>query len=166
MAKGQVVRGTPVTHIGPSGAASIAPGKPADMNGTTPQGYSSESKGYRDTEFPNRGTEYQSDAGNPGDASRTAEGTGRYGMVLSENGQDHNNPASNGRGVILDRADDYNTGYGPQDKPTMDSPVPRDAPVFDAGFIRTEDRAHMGRGSDAEGTASDDLMKVGGVMSR
>jgi hypothetical protein len=86
--------------------------------------------------------------------------------VIDPAAGDQSDPASNGRGVIFDKADDYNRGYGPQDKPTMDSPVPRDAPVFDAGFIPIEDAAHMGRGSDAEGTASDDLMKVGGVMSR
>lgn len=54
--------------------------------------------------------------------------------------------------------------------PTVDSPVPGAAPMFDTGSIIDENRAHLGKGSGATAPnpsmARDNLLKIGGVMSR
>lgn len=162
-----VVRGTPINHVGPAGAfiggrEGYSPGKPDGMAGTVKEQFSADQRGYQTD--PRSGTPYNSDLGNPDESRRVADGSGRYGVVLSENGHDHNNPASSGSGVILDGADSYGRGFQPPARETMDSPVPRHAPVFDPGFIPTEDKAHLGSGN--EGAASDGLVKGGGVMSR
>ena len=162
-----VVHGTPVNHVGPAGAfiggrEGYSPGKPQGMDQTVHENYRSDNRGYQPN--PAGGTPYNSQVGNPDEARRVAQGTGRYGVVLSENGQDHNDPKANGSGTILDGADRYANGYMPKAAPTLDSPVPRNAPVFDGSFIPREDAAHEGTSNEAG--ARDDLIKVGGVMSR
>lgn len=157
--KGSTVRGTPVRHVtvGARGEGERA-GKPSGMEGTVHEQYSSDKRGYQSDS--RSGTPYHSEDGNPPNSRRE--------VIRSTNAEssDHgnqNDPHSNGPGVMLD-VGDYGTGYAPRDEPTMDSPVPRHAPVFGTGFIETEDRAHMGKG--AENQARDDLLKIGGVMSR
>jgi hypothetical protein len=82
--------------------------------------------------------------------------------VLGENGQNMNDPASNGSGVIFDGAKASN-GFMPKRADVLDSPVPRNAPRFDPGFIPTEDAAHLGSGNER---GVDSLVAGGGVMSR
>lgn len=164
----KVVHGTPINHVGPAGAfiggrEGYSPGKPAgNERSTVNEAYASDNRGYAPN--PNGGTPYNSELGNPDEACRVAQGTGRYGVVLSENGQDHNDPKANGKGTILDGANRYANGYMPKAAPMLDSPVPRNAPVFDGSFIPAEDAAHEGSGNEAG--ARDDLIKVGGVLSR
>jgi hypothetical protein len=159
--KGSVHRGTPVNHIH-SGGAGIRPATPKGFDGTQPKQFESEKSGYRDEHATGHGTAYGSVAGNPGDARVASQG--RYGVSPGAGGVDMNNPAANGKGVVLDGANEYANGYRPRDEKLIDSPVPTDAPVFDPSFIGTEDRAHAGSGN--EGTARDNLLEIGGVMSR
>jgi len=166
-----VVRGTPTNHVGPAGALiggreGYSPGKPAGLEGTQPSGFTAEQSGYRPN--PRGGTAYNSDLGNPDEASRVAEGTGRYGKVISEGGQDHKNFASNGDGVVLDKMS--KDSADPAHQPTLDSPVPRHAPIFETDNIIAENIAHLGKGSGPtapnDDMGRDDLMKIGGVLSR
>jgi hypothetical protein len=163
--KGSVHHGTPVNHIR-SGGAGVAPGRPEGMQQTVKPQFASDNRGYQDN--PRGGTPYNSDAGNPGDARRTAEGTGLYGVVLSENGQDHNNFRSNGDGTVFDKMrGDY---HDPVAAPHLDSPVPSGAARFDTSDIAVENRAHLGKGSGPtapnDAQARDDLLAIGGTMSR
>ena len=72
--------------------------------------------------------------------------------------------------MILDGADKVSRGYSPQAAPTLDSPVPRHAPVFDTGFVEEENIEHLGKGSGptapSEEMGRDNLLKIGGVLSR
>jgi hypothetical protein len=158
MAKGSVVKGTPFNFI-PAGGAGIAPGRPQGSDSTVMPQY--RGSGIN-TQENLRGTPYQSDAGNPGDARRV-EHHDRYGRVIDPAAGDQADPAANGRGVILDKADDYAKGFQPPAAPTLDSPVPREAPIFDTTDIQREDRAHLGTHNE---DGSEGLVKGGGVMSR
>jgi hypothetical protein len=157
--KSTTTRGTPYTHIGPSGSNSGYREGGGNATNTVAEQYRGSGINTREN---TRGTPAQYEHGNPGDASRVAS-HGKYGMVESNEQRNANDPANNGDGVILDGADSYARGFAPTDRPTMDSPVPRDAPVFDEGFIRKEDVAHLGRGAERN---AGDLLEAGGVMSR
>jgi len=112
------------------------------------------------------GTVYNSDAGNPGDASRTRSDH-RYGVTDVNGGQDMNNPSSNGNGVILDGMN-RDKGYAPTPTRMMDSPVRDDAPFFDTSTIHDENLGRMGRGKGVSpDQVEDDLVGIdGGVLSR
>jgi hypothetical protein len=168
--KGVVLGEGHVNHVGPAGALignreGFTPGTPQGTKSTVLDQF----RGSGINTAPNPvGTPLQDVDGNPDETRRVAEGTGRYGVVLSENGQDHNNFASNGDGVILDKmSKDYADAAH---KPTLDSPVPREAPLFETDNIIEENRAHLGKGSGPtapnDDMSRDDLMKIGGVMSR
>jgi hypothetical protein len=163
--KSTTVRGTPVNYVGPKGAfvgnaEGRTPGVPANLDGTSLKGYGAEQSGYRLD--PRSGTPYQDSDGNPDEARRVAF-QGRSGVSPGAGGVDMNDPAANGRGVILDRADDPAKGYQPPAAPMLDSPVPSSHPNFDARFIPREDAAHLGSGNES---ATEGLVKGGGVMSR
>ena len=169
MSKSKGIVGTPINHIGPSGASvgnkeGFTPGVPAGYSGkTVADQYRGDGVGIDTRPLPGSGTPYQDRDGNVDEFSRTAEGTGRYGIVLGENGQDMNNPASNGSGTIFDGATRANGFIPKPDKPTLDSPVPRTAPMFEPGFIPAEDRAHLGSGNES---GVESLVGGGGVMSK
>ncbi len=162
--------GTPVNYIGPRGSMAgqkegYGAGNPADYSGKSVNPNFAE-PGIK-TGPQGAGTPANYQRGNP-DEARAVRLQHPYGLVISENGQDHNSARSNGDGVILDHmAKDYEN---PLPAPQIDSPVPREAPVFDTSQISTENRAHLGVGSGkaapTPAMARDDLLKIGGVMSR
>lgn len=158
--KSTTTRGTPYTHIGPSGSNSGYRQSGGNADNTVGEQY--RGSGIN-TQTNARGTPAQYEHGNPGDASRVASHD-KYGMVESNEQGNANNPANNGSGVILDGAH-YANGFSPHAETTLDSPIPRDAPRFDTGFIATEDAAHLGKGSHAE-RSREGLVAGGGVMSR
>lgn len=152
------VRGTPYTHVKTSNTEGQKAGKPGGYEGTV-------GRGYGDDEIqtgPGRGTPYQSRGGN-GPESRRVVSSDKYGKVETNQAGNMNDPATNGSGVILDGANSYARGFAPGGEPTMDSPVPRDAPRFDPGFISAEDAAHLGSGNER---GREGLVAGGGVMSR
>lgn len=166
--KGTVHRGTPYHHVTDTAHQGIAPGRPREqgtgergktMTHTTMEPYRSDTRGYQSD--PRSGTPYHSDAGNGPEYKRTVE------QSTDAESADHgnqNDPKTNGRGVVFDGANSYERGYSPHSEPTMDSPVPGHAPVFDTRTVREEDRAHVGMRN--ESAATDDILKIGGVMSR
>lgn len=153
------VRGTPYHHVGTGQTRSegMRPGLPMGSDGETTM------RQYRGTGMDTKqgpGTPYRSERGNSDEFSRTVE------QSTNAESSDHgnqNDPASNGDGVVLDGANRYGNGFSPRAAPTLDSPVPGHAPVFDTGFVETEDKAHLGSGNAG---GADDLINGGGVMSR
>jgi|HubBroStandDraft_4_1064222.scaffolds.fasta_scaffold01490_14 hypothetical protein len=169
--KGIVLGADHVNHVGPAGAfignpEGYSPGEPNRSGGGSTRG-STVTEQYRgggiNTKPNERGTPFNSQLGNPNEASRTAPDSGRYGKVISENGQDHNDPRANGSGVVLDGANSYARGFQPPPAATVDSPVPTRAPRFDPNFVSAEDREHVGSGNES---AVDGLAEGKGVMSR
>jgi hypothetical protein len=159
--KGSTVRGTPIHHVGNTSREGMSAGTPKGMKGTSPEQYDSDRRGYQSD--PRGGTPYRSETGN-GSETRRVVSSDRYGKVESNQQRNANDPLNNGHGVVFDGANEYSRGYAPRGEASEDSPVPRGAPVFDAGFIASEDRAHAGRGN--EQTARDDILSIGGVLSR
>lgn len=152
------VRGTPYTHVKASNTEGQSAGKLSGYTGTTGNQY-----GDDDIRTgASRGTPYQSRGGNGPESKRVAS-HGKYGEVQSNGQGDANNPKNNGSGIVLDSANSYERGFAPSNEPTLDSPVPRGAPHFDAGFIPGEDRAHLGSGNES---GIKGLAEAGGVMSR
>jgi hypothetical protein len=159
-----------------SGASGINPGKPAGFKTgaeTVPDRFEGDQRGNRQVEADNGwpanklGSTYNSDPGNPGDASRTRLAD-RYGKNVSGAGPiDQNDPKANGNGVILDGMN-RGKGYEPPTMRTTDSPVRDDAPFFDTSTIREENLAHLGRGEGvSDDLVEDDLVRIdGGVLSR
>lgn len=159
--KSTSVRGTPVTSIKASNTEGQRAGKPAGMNGTVNKQFEGD---QRFQENPRAGTPYNSQDGN-GPETRVVRSQGKYGMVTDENG-DQNNPKDNGNGVLLDGIS-REAGYTPRDERTMDSPVHEGAPRFNTSFIKQENLAHLGQGiGAAPSQASDEILAIGGVMSR
>lgn len=158
--KSTTVRGTPVRHIS-GGKEGIAPGVPANMSGTVSRQFESDNRGYQSN--PQGGTRYHSDAGNPGDAMREVVRDAR-GLHTDSTGTAHNDPKSNGNGVLFDGMSRANA-QSPIAAPAIDGPVPGDAPVFDPHDMVVENRAHLGRSASA-GPISDTLLEGDGVMSR
>ena len=172
--KSRSVWGTPENHIRSGSGNSINPGKPAGYDGgsgTVRNQFEGDQRGNKQVReqgnLPPLGTEYQSDRGNPSGAS-TTRADHRYGVVLGENGQDLNNPSSNGNGVLFDGVT-RDTGYraNPQ-PPNLDSPVPggsqkpaRDGPITLAD-LRSGVGEYWGRGDGPK----DSLLENGGVMSK
>lgn len=152
------VRGTPYTHVKASNTEGQKAGKPGGYEGTV-------GRQYGDDEIqtgPGRGTPYQSRGGN-GPETRRVVSSDKYGKVETNAAGNMNDPATNGSGVILDGADSYSRGFSPGGEATLDSPIPRDAPRFDPGFISAEDEAHLGSGNRS---GTEGLLAGGGVMSR
>lgn len=161
MTRSSSVRGTPYHHVGPAGTAheGIKPGTPGGMRGTSPENLSGTGINTRG----GQGTPYHSQAGNGPEARRVVS-SDRYGKVIDDAAGDQSDPQANGRGVIFDGHNEYGRGFDPQGEEVMDSPIPRDAPRFDPGFIPREDAAHMGSGNESGARTS--LVEIGGVMSR
>lgn len=160
------IRGTPYHHVDARAGQGTAPGTPKGMNGTSPEQYSSDHRGYQ--QDPRGGTPYKSQAGNPPGAMREVSHDEKGGVVISEAGQNHNDPHANGMTVLLD-THGAGEGFMPkEDGGVMDSPVPAHAARFEADFIPTEDAAHLGTGLEylAAAKSNNDLRKLDGVMSR
>jgi hypothetical protein len=122
--KGVVLGAGHVNHVGPAGAIignreGYSPGTPQNTDSTVLPQYR---EGGINTAPNPRGTPLQSQLGNPNEFSRVAEGTGRYGKVISENGQDHNDPASNGSGVIFDGTEHYERASRHRPRPPSTHP--------------------------------------------
>jgi hypothetical protein len=155
-----IVRGTPYSS-NRAGNEGVAPGMPKGMNGqTTPGQY--RGTGMSTTQGP--GTPYRSQAGNPADARRVVSADD-YGKVITGPAGNMNDPASNGNGVLFD-----NTGvidYAPPGLvPTLDSPVPGNAPqTMEGHSIVTRNAIALGKGAPAAG-ARDDILALNGVLSR
>jgi hypothetical protein len=160
--RGSSVRGTPVRHIGTSGTTNegVAPGRPSGMKNTVHPQYEADHRGYQTD--PRSGTPYNSQAGNSDEFSRTVS-SDKYGHVIDDAAGNMSDPASNGAGVVLDGADSPDNGNSPRSEPTMDSPVPGHAPVFNPADMVAENRAHLGSGNEI---GMRDLIRGGGVMSR
>jgi hypothetical protein len=136
-------------------------GKPAGYTGTVNNQYKGESA------TPRGGTPYTSRDGNPPGAKRVASHGAKMGEVIdTATGENFSNPLSNGVGVVLGQIT-READYFPQPAGVMDSPVPNGAPTFRAGSMRAENVAHLGQGiGAAPSQASDEILKIGGVMSR
>lgn len=156
-----VVRGTPYTKIGGSGnnSSGIAPGSPKGADGqSTLSPY--RGTGMSTTQGP--GTPFRSEAGNGAEAKRVVSAD-RYGKVMSNQQGDANMPMNNGNGVVLDSvSSDYED---PTHQPALDSPVPGNAPLFQTDKIVSVNQARLGSNMPAA-AAKDDLLALGGVMSR
>lgn len=170
--RGARVVGTPYRKIENTAHQGIKPGTPKGFSGgseTSPDQYEGSQRGNRQVRSEMSGgrreigTEYHSDAGNGPEFRREVSHGEHGGHVISEHGQNMNDPSSNGNGVILDHMS-REAGYTPKGDRTMDSPVPERAPDFDTRTIAEENRAHAGRRN--ERTAVDTLASIGGVMSR
>lgn len=152
-----VVRGTPYRHIDIKGMEGARAGEPAGADGQTTM------RQFRGTGMSTaqsaRGTEYHSVNGNPADARREVV---RTTMPHSDDHGNQNDPVSNGPTTMLDVGSLANGSMAPLHA-TTDSPVPLNAPLFEPGWIASENRAHLGTGNErgAEG-----LVAAGGVMSR
>jgi hypothetical protein len=158
--------------VSPSGAligvregyGAVPPRAPKGMEGTVNRQF----QGEQETNRANgaTGTPAQQALGNPDETSITRF-AGRYGVSRAAGGQDLNDPAANGNGVMFDGMS-RETGYTPPTAETLDSPVRKGAPEFDTRFIRTENIAHLGQGIGAQPSqAADDIRAIDdGVMSR
>jgi hypothetical protein len=143
--------------------------KPKGYSGTVNKQFEGDQKGNRQVEEGMEGgklgTDYHSEKGNSANFRRVVS-HGLYGDSRGLSGLDQQKSSSNGNGVILDgmsRAD----GYTPKSERTTDSPVPEGAPEFRTSFIREENIARQGQGIGASPSqASDDILEIGGVMSR
>lgn len=150
------IRGTPYIKLGGNEGGNA--GKPAGYKGTQGPQYQ---RDIIDTSGQG-GTPYQSQNGNPAEARRVVSAD-VYGKVMSGGAGNLNDPMSNGNGVILDSvSSDYED---PTLQPSMDSPVPGGAPLFQTSDIVTVNQARMGSGMPAT-AARDDILALGGVMSR
>lgn len=154
----QVVRGTPIRSISQSG---IAPGTPGGMQGTQPQQFTSDKRGYQSQS--GEGTDYTSRAGNADSARRVVEAGMTKGLIPDSQGIVHNDPRSNGDGVVFNGAESVVNGFSPPGAATMDSPVPMGAPKFNPADMQIENRSHLGSGNEA-GVV--DLVNSPGVMGR
>jgi hypothetical protein len=159
------VQGTPLNHVGPRQAfigsdQGFTPGVPDDLRGTTVKDQFRDS-GIDTRPDPRSGTPYNSRAGTPDEYRRTAEGTGRYGIVLGAGGIDHNNPNANG--VVLDGM--KKDLASPKPAPLLDSPVPNAAPNVDSASTARVVRSRLGS-NVAPAAARDNLLDLDGVMSR
>ncbi len=162
--KSTTVRGTPVRHISNTAREGMMAGKPSGMSGTVNKQFEGDQKGNRQ-EGVARGTPYESRDGNSDEFMRTRS-QGKYGMVMDAAAGDQADPRDNGNGVILDGMS-REAGYTPMSERTMDSPVMEGAPTFDTRTIRDENIAHLGQGIGARPSqAADDILNIGGVMSR
>lgn len=135
------------------------------MSGTVNKQFEGDQKGNREEGIAT-GTPFHSHHGNPDETSHTRQAH-RYGVSPVAGGQDLNNAAANGNGVVLGGMS-REAGYTPVNAPAMDSPVVKGAPALDTRDIRAENVAHLGQGVGAQPSQSaDDLKKItGGVMSR
>lgn len=143
------VRGTPYTHVKAGNSEGQSASKPVGYKGTVGNQYGDD----QIQTGPSQGTPYNSHAGN-GPESKRVVSQSKYGMVETNAAGNMSDPASNGAGVVLDGA----SAAG-----ALDSPVPGNAPVFDPGYMETENRAHLGSGNEM---GLRDLINGGGVMSR
>jgi hypothetical protein len=74
-----------------------------------------------------------------------------------------NDPSNTGSGVLLDSvSSDYED---PTIQPSMDSPVPGNAPMYQTSDITSVNQARLGSNM-SPAHAKDDLLALGGVMSR
>lgn len=151
------VRGTPVRSISGANEGQMA-GKPSGYDGTVNTQYRGDQTGG--------GTPYTSRDGNSATAKRVAS-QGKFGDVIDTNaGVNFSEPNSNGNGVILDGMT-RESDYSPRGASAMDSPVPQGSPAFQAGAMRQENIAHLGKGKGADASqAGDVILNIGGVMSR
>lgn len=164
MSKTKGTFGTPVNHVGPKGAfignaQGRTPGLPPGTSGKTVLDQYGGS-GIDTRPAPNSGTPYQDRDGNA-DESRRVAFQGRYGVSPGAGGVDMNDPKANGSGVVFDGATRQN-GYAARPAPGMDTPVSRDAPMFDGRTVEQENAAHLGTGNES---GRDGLVSGGGVMS-
>lgn len=150
------VRGTPYIKLGGSEGGNA--GKPAGYTGTQGPLYG---RDIIDTRGQG-GTPYQSNNGNPANARRVVSAD-LYGKVMSNSQGNANDPANNGGGVVLDSV---TTDYeDPTIQPSMDSPVPGNAPLYQTADITSVNQARLGSNM-SPAHAKDDLLSLGGVMSR
>jgi hypothetical protein len=154
----QVVRGTPIRSYA-AGNQGQAPGTPKGLEGTQPRGFTSDKRGYQSQ--AGEGTPYTSKAGNSATYRRVVEAGMTKGLIPDHTGQIPNSPRSNGSGVILDGTD--SPAASPHAAPTMDSPVPANAPRFNPADMEAENRSHLGSGNEA---GMLDLVNSTGVMGR
>jgi hypothetical protein len=174
MAKGTVVRGTPINSYGPNGGGVSAnngfnpqlPMLNQVMDGTVNPQFRGDQTHKID---PRSGTPATHQTGNVDQAS-TLRFSGKYGVSPIAGGVDSNNPSSNGNGTILDHvseARDY-TPWLPIGQGVMDSPVALGAqmPAEDGSNQLNALRNGTGKTYSEKQQIPDELVKVGGVMSR
>jgi hypothetical protein len=169
MAKGTVVRGTPVNHIGPGGSAT---GDPQGHNPATLKGYSGTTtsdqfRGDQSNRVDARsGTPANSQRGNP-DETRNVRQAGRYGVSPGAGGQDYNSHTANGNGVVFDGVA-RSRDLMPPPAAAMDSPVSQGAQRPDTDSVAKLNALRNGKGDayPAEKTIPDALVGTGGTMDR
>lgn len=163
--KSSTVVGTPVRSIKAGNVEGMMAGTPKGYEGVVNRQYQGDQSGNRQTGV-NTGTPYNTRNGNGPESKRVAS-SDKHGIVIdTQTGVDLNEPTSNGNGVILDGMT-RESDYTPRGAAAMDSPVPQGSPTFEAGAMRAENIAHLGKGKGAAASqAGDVLLAIGGVMSR
>jgi hypothetical protein len=154
----QVVRGTPIRSYA-AGDQGRSAGTPKGMQGTQPQQFTSDKRGYQSQ--AGEGTPYTSRDGNGATSRRVVEAGMTKGLIPDSQGVVNNDPMSTGSGVILDGANGID--HSPHGAPAMDSPVPGHAPRFNPADMIAENRSHLGSGNEA---GMVDLVNSPGVMGR
>jgi len=169
MAKGTVVRGTPVNHIGPKSSAT---GDVQGYNPATLKGYSGTTtkdqfRGDQGQKVdPRSGTPYNSGPGNFDEFKRTPQDY-RYGVSPGAGGQDYNSHTANGNGVVFDGVS-RSRDLMPTPADVMESPVPSGAQRPDTDSAAKLNALRNGKGDayPAEKTIPDALVGSGGTMDR
>lgn len=163
MAKGTVVRGTPVNHISADrGQGFNNPTLPAKYAGTTT---SSQYKGAQEQQpNPKSGTPAPSRSVN--DDIQKLVSAGCYGVSPGAGGQDYNSHTANGSGVVFDVA--RSRDLIPSPAAVMDSPVPTGAQRPDTDSAAKLNALRNGKGDafPADKTIPDGLVGTGGTMDR
>lgn len=159
--KSTTVRGTPYTHYGPTGGGVNRDEGYRQGGGNADNTVQNQYReGGINTQANSRGTPAQYAHGNPDESSRTVS-SDKYGKVQSNQQGNANDPSNTGAGVLLGSTGE---DHSPPGASALDSPVPSSAPVFDPGYMVSENRAHLGSGNEKAATGG--LLAAGGVMSR
>lgn len=177
--KSTSVKGTPCNFHGPAGGSiqatgngfnpSLRPAGYAGRAGTVKDQFEGDQRGpdqvRAQSGLPPLGTPFQSQQGNP-DETLITRSSGRYGVSPTA-GIDLNDSNANGNGVAFDHISEARD-YTPWNQPAMDSPVPdgKQMPQPDSADQLNALRNGQGKDFGAREQIPDQLLKVGGVMSR
>lgn len=164
MARGTVVRGTPVNHISATNGQGHQPAtamKPAGYSGTT---IKDQFRGDQSMKIdPRSGT--ANNSASVIDALQRTVSDHRYGVSPGAGGQDHNSHTANGTGVLFDGIS-RSRDLIPTPANVTDSPVPTGAQRPETDSARKLNALRNGKGDayPADKTIADALVGTGGTM--